>query len=292
VDTFGRLRQVTDLRPDDFGRLRAKAARRLGPFALAKYIQMVRTIFIFGFKSELLSVPVRFGDQFDKPSKKVMRLERAKNGPKLIDAATAWKLLDAASQQLRAMILLGLNAAYGQTDCSGLQRTTLAARPGWIDAPRQKTGVARRCPLWPETIAALEEVRRVRPEPKDPADANCVFITYKGYRWVKFTDHGDKKRGTRNDSAGQAFKALAKSTGVKVPGGMYTLRHVFRTVADETKDRAAVDLIMGHVDASMAADYREHIADDRLKAVVNYVRRWLLAGKPKAVGRKRNARTP
>jgi integrase len=172
VDTFGRLRQVADLRPDDFGKLRTKVAKRLGPPAVAKYVQMVRTVFIYAYKSELIEVPVRYGDQFDKPASRIMRLERAKKDPRLIDAATAWKLIDAANPQLRAMILLGLNAGYSQTDCSNLQRKDLAARPGWLDLPRQKTGISRRCPLWPETIVALDQVHRARPAPKDLADAD------------------------------------------------------------------------------------------------------------------------
>ncbi len=60
---------------------------------------------------------------------------------------------------------------------------------------------------------------------------------------------------------------------------MYTLRHVFRTLADEVKDPAAIDLIMGHADDSMAGTYREKIADQRLIAVTDHVRTWLLAGR-------------
>ena len=37
----------------------------------------------------------------------------------------------------------------------------------------------------------------------------------------------------------------------------------------------SVDSIMGHVDASMAGEYREEIADDRLRAVVDHVHAWL-----------------
>ena len=49
-----------------------------------------------------------------------------------------------------------------------------------------------------------------------------------------------------------------------------------RTVADETRDFPAIDLIMGHEDStSMATRYRERIGDERLQAVAEHVRTWL-----------------
>ena len=53
--------------------------------------------------------------------------------------------------------------------------------------------------------------------------------------------------------------------------GFYTLRHTFRTVADEAKDQPAADFIMGHEVAHMSSVYREGIGDERLKAVTDYV---------------------
>jgi len=115
-----------------------------------------------------------------------MRLERYCRRPKLIRAADVWKLLDEADVQLRAMILLGLNCGFGQKDNADLQRSALAGRPGWIDAPRTKTGIARRAPLWPETVAALREVERTRPDPRDAErDGGCVFLTSQGRRWCR-----------------------------------------------------------------------------------------------------------
>jgi integrase len=55
----------------------------------------------------------------------------------------------------------------------------------------------------------------------------------------------------------------------------YTLRHTFRTVADEAKDQPAVDFIMGHEVPHMSSVYRETISDVRLKAVADHVRAWL-----------------
>jgi hypothetical protein len=61
--------------------------------------------------------------------------------------------------------------------------------------------------------------------------------------------------------------------------GFYTLRHTFRTVADEVKDQPAVDFIRGHEVPHMSSVYRETISDQRLKAVTDHVRAWLYAEK-------------
>jgi integrase len=248
--------------------------------SLHKFITMARTLFGYAFKSDLIDVPVKYGERFDKPPKRVIRLHRAEQAAKLIEAADVWKLLDRAEPQFRAMLLLALNCGYGQTDCSELCRSAVEVRPGWIDSPRRKSGVGRRAPLWDETIAALAAVVPIRPKPKSEADADCVFLTIQGNRWCRFVDRGDDKRGHAIDTVATTFKRHCGALGLKVPGGFYVLRHVFRTVADEVKDRPAIDLIMGHADHSMASHYREAIADERLQAVVDHVRDWLLAGKP------------
>jgi integrase len=281
IATFTRTRRVADLRPDDFGRLRAAAAKRLGPASLGKFVTMTRTLFAFLYKSELIDVPVKFGASFDKPSKRVLRLDRVRNGPKLIDADACRKLLAAADPQLRAMILLGLNCAFGATDCSNLERRHLDVRPGWIDWARIKTGTPRRCPLWPETVAALDAAALVRPDAKDPADAGAVFLTRHFNRWTRFKDTGEG-RGVLVDSVLGQFQTLARKCGVKLPAGcgFYVLRHTFRTVADGVKDQPAAMAIMGHADQSINSYYRESIDDSRLLAVTDHVRRWLLTERP------------
>jgi integrase len=57
--------------------------------------------------------------------------------------------------------------------------------------------------------------------------------------------------------------------------GHYTLRHTFRTVADEAKDQPAADFIMGHESPHMSSVYREKISAERLRAVAEHVRAWL-----------------
>jgi len=281
IDVLGKDRPVADLKPADFGRLRASVAKRFKPNTLAKFITITKTLFNFAYKAELIPVPVRYGNQFDKPARRAVRLRRAERGPLMVEPAVIWKLLDTADPTMRAVVLLGLNAGYGQRDCADLQRKALKVRPGWLSEVRRKTGIARAVCLWPETQDALAEAAKMRPEPAERADADCVFLTAAGQRLVRFNDHGPERRGTHLDTGGRMFRKLVKQAGVTWPGGFYTLRHVLATVASETKDSAAVDLVMGHHDGSMGGHYREKIGDDRLEAVAAHVRAWLLAGRVK-----------
>ncbi len=64
---------------------------------------------------------------------------------------------------------------------------------------------------------------------------------------------------------------LLKSLNINSHRNFYTLRHNFETWGGESRDQVGVDAIMGHVDPSMAGQYREGISDERLRAVVEAV---------------------
>jgi integrase len=122
--------------------------------------------------------------------------------------------------------------------------------------------------LWPETVDALRAAIAERPEPRQDAAKGLVFVTTRGRPWIV--------RGQANPVSVAARK-LMTTVGVHREGiGFATLRHVFRTVADGSRDQVAVNHIMGHADSSIASVYRERIEDDRLVAVVEHVRQWLL----------------
>jgi integrase len=287
---FGRERVVADIRPDEFARLRAGVASKVGLVSVLNFITKVRVLFKFALDNGDIETAVKFGKSFDRPEKKVLDKAKKKRPKKELPPAALWKLIDGADVQMKAMILLAINSGMGSTDCANLTRSDLAARPGWLDYPRVKTGVDRRFPLWPETREAIAAVSEKRPEPKDPADADLVFLTRYGFPWARF--HGDGK-GKRSvvDSVSQMFGKLGTKTGVTLPSGFYILRHIFRTKADETLDRPAIDCVMGHSDPSMGANYRQSIADERLEKVVNHVRDWLMKGKgPTDKGLKEPAR--
>jgi integrase len=283
VSAFGKGRLVADLGPDDFATLRNGMARKWGPYRLGTTIQCIRCMFRHAYESGLIDRPLRYGPGFRRPSKKTMRLHRAKQGAKLFTAAELRVLVNGAlvvgkdgpelirpNTPMRAMILLGINCGFGNSDCGNLPLSALYLAAGWVDYPRPKTGIPRRCPLWPETIEALRAALACRPEPKDSADADVVFVTKYGGRWAKDEDPGVITKEIRK---------LLDALGIDGHRNFYTIRHTCRTVADGAKDQPAADHIMGHEVAHMSSVYREGISDERLKAVTDHVRAWLYAEK-------------
>jgi integrase len=275
VSAFGKARPVADLAADDFEKLRAAMAERCGPVRLGNLITRVKSVFKYGTDNGLIEKPVRFGSEFRKPDKAVLRRLRANAGEKMLEADQLRAIIGAAGQPFKAMILLGVNCGFGNHDCATLPLAALDLDGGWADFPRPKTGIPRRCPLWPETVAAIREALLTRPAPKDGADAGLAFLQRSGRRWVRDTEK------SRSDNLSVRFMELLRGLGLHRDGiGFYTLRHVFRTVADGARDPVAIDLIMGHSDPSMGAHYRERVEDDRLLAVADHVRRWLYGGAP------------
>ena len=271
LECFGKRRLVVELTAGDFGALRGVMAKTLGLAARKLEIQKTRAIFNFAYAMDLIDRPVRFGPDFRAPSARVLKKARRQNGAKMFSAEEIRAMLDAASTQMKAMIVLGINAGYGNNDLGSLPFSALDLERGWVEYARPKTGVDRKCHLWSETIDALKVAIASRPTPKDPADVDLVFIKPKGRPWVRLDSDG---RWT--DDLGPAAIRLLKRLGLYRPGRtFYNLRHVFETIAGGSLDQVAVNAVMGHSDQSMAAVYRERISDDRLRAVANYVRGWL-----------------
>jgi hypothetical protein len=72
-----------------------------------------------------MATPMRFGPGFERPSKKVIRLERARKGARMFESEEIRQLLDHANGTLRTMILLGVNCGFGNADCGTLPISTL-----------------------------------------------------------------------------------------------------------------------------------------------------------------------
>ena len=71
------------------------------------------------------------------------------------------------------------------------------------------------------------------------------------------------------------FKKLLDKTGIYREGlGFYGLRRGFQTIGEEAGE-TATRYVMGHMDDDMAAQYRQRISNDRLRAVTGHVHAWL-----------------
>lgn len=286
IDYFGRHRLATDITPQDFEGLRAHLGKGICVSELGKRIQLVRSVYKYAVDVDLLDKAPKFGT-FKRPSVKVLRRQRAERASRMIDPAELRKIIDEADEALRAMILLAANCGFGQTDVSELNASAIDLKGGFINFPRPKTGVMRRCPLWPETIAALKAAIKARPTPGDPADADAVFVTKYGRRWVRYQASTKKPSGIWIDSVNLEFRKLVERLELKRAGvSFYALRHVHRTIADRAGDTRAADIIMGHAkESDMAGRYIEQVSDNRLRKVVDTIHAWLFA-KPKNQARK------
>jgi integrase len=264
ADTLGKHRPVAAIGFDDLSQIRAalskgKNGKVRGASSIKRLLTMARMVFLFG--NEELGHSVRYKKALRSPSARVMRDARNKVGERLFTAAEIRDLVQRARPQLKAMILLGINSGFGNDDCGSLQIEAL--EDGWHRHPRPKTGMKRRCPLWPETVKAINAVVGDR-------TSGLVFVTKYGNPWT--TD------GRRDPIAYEFRKLMGPKhrTGVTT---FYTLRRTFETIAGTADvNQFVVDALMGHVaDArDMSAVYRQRVFDDQLRKCVEYVRLWYL----------------
>jgi len=286
--SFGMSRFIDDLAVDDFESLRRSVAKIWGPVRLGNEIQRVRSVFKYGYDAGLIPQPVRFGPTFKKPTRKVLRLNRAKSGPKMFEASEIRSILNKCGPVLKTMVFLAINSGLGNSDIVNLPFSAINLERGWLQYPRPKTGIDRRVPLWPETIAALQEAINRRPKHKSSDDTDLIFITKYGHRWGKAEAIQDIDTGKliskQDDAIYKEFTKVLKELKLTRRGrGFYALRHTFETIGGDARDQVAVNYIMGHAppDSDMASVYLERISDERLKAVVDHVHQWLFGADAK-----------
>ena len=267
LEHFGKTVFVDQIRPDDLLTFRHKLGETRNATSLTNEITRVRSVFRFAFENGLIDRPVRYGE-FKRPSKSVIRRARTARGARLFEPAQLRKILKKANDQLRAMVLLGLNAGFGPGDITTLPLSAVDLETGWVSYARPKTGIERRCPLWNETIKALRVVRQKRKEPRDPSHSDRFFITQRREPWAS--------NSSGATGIGHEFRKVLDTLKLYRTGlSFYVLRHCFQTIGDETGDYLAVRRIMGHADNSISDAYRERFPDERLKKVTDHVHDWL-----------------
>jgi len=104
-----------------------------------------------------------------------------------------------------------------------------------------------------------------------PQYEGLVFLTRLGQPWAE---------EKANNPVTQEFRKLLDTLNLYRKGlGFYAIRHTFATIAGDCRDQVAVNAIMGHVDQSISAHYRERISDQRLLDASSTVRTWLFGKK-------------
>lgn len=239
---------VEQLGPTELQDLRAKLFDGVNPTTAGNRIRMAKTAIKY---IETISPKFRmdFGKWFRQPSAKIKRKSRIEGGRKLHSALEIRTAVERASPAMKAMLLLGINCAFGNSDCGRLLWEHLDLDGGWHNYHREKTYIERRAKLWPETVDALHAVK---------GDGQSVFTTKYGNKWSSTSiSHESLKLGIE----------------------FYCLRRTFRTVADATKETMAIHLIMGHAKNASNMDhvYVQEVVDKRLEFVSEYVRAWYMA---------------
>jgi integrase len=272
ADAFGD-RAVATLVPRDFELLRSRFPSG-SPVVLKNRLIRVRSIFRHATENSMVDKPVRFGTGLDLPSQAELRRHRGKQAKPLFDAETIRMFLDGrksptngewlpgADGAVRAWILLGINCAFYSSDLAAIEHRHIVGE--FVEFPRPKSGIARRCWLWPETREALDKAVTTT--------EGLLFRNERGRKLLEPTN-GD---GGRCDAVSYRFATLKRRLEFKADSaGFRNFRHTFRTVADGAKDQPAADVIMGHASAHISDHYRHGIDDERLRAVTELVRRWL-----------------
>ena len=175
------------------------------------------------------------------------------------------KLVLFADVQMRAMIWLGLNCGFGCTDCGQLKWNDLDFDKRRVNLARNKTGVSRNLPLWPETIQALNDVPRLGP---------LVFYISQGHPWISTlvtTKDGGAKKYTPVNRITSKFSTLMKKLRILAPkgAGFYSLRRTAATIAARSGDPFAVQRLLGHVDLTMATRYVQDVSEQTDRVIEN-----------------------
>lgn len=175
------------------------------------------------------------------------------------------KLLFVANPKMRAMIWLGLNCGFGCTDCARLKWKDLDLESSRVRLARNKTGVPRNLPLWPETIQALKKV---------PRSGQLVLYTAEGHPWVRTLLKIKKDKGRRYTSVNAVtsmFARLLKKARINAPKGtgFYTFRRTAATLAARSGDPFAVQRLLGHVDLTTATRYVQDISEQTDRVIEN-----------------------
>lgn len=256
ADVLGKNRAVETVTPFELKAIGHKLAvgksgKPISPVSHKRKVTYARMI--FKWANEVFDLKVRY-EAIKPPEKRAMRERRTAAGAKLFSAEEIRSLLlmtDARNDHaMSAIIYLGLFAGYGPFDCISL--TVDKLRGEFLEFPRPKTGVSRRCWL-PDTVRDAIQ-----------AAANGTHVL-NGRVWSRH-------------AVANKFQALCRECGFYQKGRTepYSLRRTLETVAKNAEvNQSVIDKVMGHERPDTSEIYNQKVFDKQLRKLGEFVERWL-----------------
>jgi integrase len=230
------------------------------------YIDHVRMLLLWGAKVHgIHHPPLGSIQQFSG-----RRNAKAGHGRKQDRTPLTWdqleKLLLAADVTDSALIMLGLNCGFGNSDIGKLKLCDVDLENASVSHPRPKTGVHRDFALWPETVHILKAyLAGHRGRPLCSEAEHLFFVSRKGQPLSWHRLNGDGKLA-RSDAVKNRFDRLCKKAGIKRKYGVgfYILRHTYATlIGENSNDFREVQAALGQLTIQQQEAYRH---DRKIKA--------------------------
>ena len=256
--TLGK-KQVSNLRGYDFSRLMDHFGETSRATAINIKVQHVRQLFRWAAEQDLIPVVPRMGD-FKRISAAQERRERNEGPSRVFTHEEIHRLLDAASGPWKAMILVGINAAYDGSSIGRLKQDDVPVGQAFIQGVRAKSGIPMACYLWDETMDEIEKVR---------SESEFLFINRQGRPFDVIA---------RPQAISNTFGTLCKKIGITRRIGFHSFRHTFASIASLTSysDRV-IRSVTGHHNQRDTLNNHYIKGVDRLgvRGVCLSVRAWL-----------------
>jgi hypothetical protein len=285
---------VASLNPAIFARMMARAEAEHGTAHVNEIVTYTKMMFKWSVENRIILTLPFYGTEFTATNEALRQDGLRHKQVKLFTAAQIRALLNHADARMKAMILLGINAAYLQSDCAALpiifdhptNSMDLTGAAPYIRFDRVKTGERRKATLWRETVEALQAVIGDRRE-------GLVFSTRRGFAMIHQVairdELGQIVSYSNCDPMPKLFRELSVKAGIRPAGarglGFSAMRSTCETIMVTCPDltianQAAIAWIMGHRLAGtglsrMADRYLQDVDLDTLALATNHVHKWL-----------------
>lgn len=282
AEVVGRSRIAAGLGPADFSRFMATINAR-SKSTIRREVQYVDRLFNWAGPSEhgMGWLPlIKRGPDWHKPTANEFRTSNY-DTDKSSDSAQVCAVFDKVKDHptLNAWAHLALNCAFIPKDIAELpeDQKVVDLDRAEIRFPRGKTGIARICPLMPETVKAIRAYLAFRGRSKVEPDGSdgLLFRTRQGkpYYCVYIDKDNPDDAGFENNYVSRYW-----SKQVKLP--LSGLRSTFATIADDWPDERAIDMVMGHKTGRTGrhirqSHYAKKFKPERARALVEHV--WKIA---------------